>query len=229
MALHIRKRQIQPNKITSYFERADGSRDGPAPAPPASRLSPVLPESVQTSLINVGMRVRKSVPEGYKTHKTLGLTDASEDIATAQMPSKTYTYGRSRELAPFCGLHEIGGLAAQPPSSLETPGLTFSQDSLISTTSTNSAPISTAPPINNKKRNYDEEIEEELDSYFANPNQPASNPSSRPASPFSRLIAKPRTNRTRAAAHLQVPMIAESSPGDFDDADVGFLQPMEVE
>ncbi|KAI5817254.1 hypothetical protein BZA77DRAFT_310184 [Pyronema omphalodes] len=40
--------------ITSFFK-------------PAEKLRPELPEAIQSGLISVGMRVRKSVPEGYKS------------------------------------------------------------------------------------------------------------------------------------------------------------------
>ena len=51
-----RKRQnVAPNQatITSFFKKAE-----PTPA---------LPDEIQSGLISVGMRIRKSVPEGYKS------------------------------------------------------------------------------------------------------------------------------------------------------------------
>ncbi|KAF2461760.1 ribonucleotide reductase inhibitor-domain-containing protein [Lineolata rhizophorae] len=95
---HRAKRPFQPS-ITSFFDRAPpggigGSGSGGS-AGGANGLAfdprphhhhnhfhdfaapqPALPAAVQSSLLNVGMRVRKSVPEGYKTHKTLGLAGA---------------------------------------------------------------------------------------------------------------------------------------------------------
>jgi Ribonucleotide reductase inhibitor len=64
------------------------------------------------------MRIRKSVPEGYKTHKTISLRDTltpglhNYDSATRTTASSTAHSGYA-ELAPFCGLHKIGGMAVQ--------------------------------------------------------------------------------------------------------------------
>lgn len=129
------------------------------------------------------MRVRKSVPEGYKTHKTLEKHEfpfPSTAPTTSIGPARTSNSGAAtRELMPFCGLHKIGGWAAQeiPPSSapaaMQTdvdedealPRLTMSQTTVPSTqgsfASTTSATI--AP---NRKRTFEEEIEDELDGYF---------------------------------------------------------------
>ncbi|CCX08020.1 hypothetical protein FPQ18DRAFT_314632 [Pyronema domesticum] len=64
--------------ITSFFK-------------PAEKLRPELPEAIQSSLISVGMRVRKSVPEGYK--------------------SGSYAYNKH--------LPDVGGAPLTPPSESE--------------------------------------------------------------------------------------------------------------
>ncbi len=51
-------------QITSFFRKT--STDAAAADPPAFSAA-ALPASVQSNLLTVGMRVRKSVPEGYKT------------------------------------------------------------------------------------------------------------------------------------------------------------------
>ncbi|KAI7090393.1 hypothetical protein KC356_g1517 [Hortaea werneckii] len=143
---HIRKRPFQPS-ITSYFDQRPGQPPAPASlasinsrcpttdsswdaySPPI--LSPPVPEETQASLLSVGMRVRKSVPEGYKTHKTLGdgmgrfEGGFGGSVGGAKVPSSSApaTVGRrgaaagvgaaargGRELMPFCGLHKVGGL-----------------------------------------------------------------------------------------------------------------------
>ncbi|EOA85381.1 uncharacterized protein SETTUDRAFT_138019 [Exserohilum turcica Et28A] len=66
------------------------------------------------------MRPRKSVSEGYKTHKMS--SSRSERIAMARprldvKPPREAVpddYQHERELLPFCGLHKIGGFAEQP-------------------------------------------------------------------------------------------------------------------
>lgn len=87
--------------------------------------------SVQANLLSVGMRVRKAVPEGYKTngYSAFSLWDENNNKSSREMaaPTKT-TYdanGRSRssgaasgastprELLPFCGIHKIGGMDTQ--------------------------------------------------------------------------------------------------------------------
>ena len=88
-------------------------------------LSPSLPANVQSNLLSVGMRVRKSVPEGYKTGSYSAFTLFSDDtpakvtaVREQRIESRTATVApkirpRARELTPFCGLHSIGGLASQ--------------------------------------------------------------------------------------------------------------------
>ncbi|ORY13833.1 ribonucleotide reductase inhibitor-domain-containing protein [Clohesyomyces aquaticus] len=147
---HRDKRPFQPS-ITHFFARdasdeADEQLRGAGPVTrsqhhakgKAARDSviPAVPATVQANLLSVGMRVRKSVPEGYKTHKTPAMlpsiqtTIASRTtpIANASAtsgPAGAYSVKpprepvpdvlqHQRELLPFCGLHKIGGFAEQP-------------------------------------------------------------------------------------------------------------------
>ena len=146
-------------------------------------MSPPLPAETQSSLLSVGMRVRKSVPEGYKTHKTMSTEEfplPSTAPVSAAPARPAYTTTNSRELAPFCGLHKVGGLSEQasfvtPPSSAPPafptsrdpdstmPGLSMSQSTL---TSTQGSTISNAASENSNKRSYEEDIEDDLDAYF---------------------------------------------------------------
>ncbi|KAL1645101.1 hypothetical protein SLS61_008423 [Didymella pomorum] len=150
-AQHRQKRQFQP-AITSYFHAAqdqvylgdsdtddDYHRGGPRlrtvpQAKPAhATLAPTVPDHVQSSLLSVGMRVRKSVPEGYKTPKTLPSLQVASATSTQtplrkahsafrdvhptlEIPHDTLasTLQHQRELLPFCGLNKIGGYAEQP-------------------------------------------------------------------------------------------------------------------
>ncbi|KAK1763620.1 putative ribonucleotide reductase [Phialemonium atrogriseum] len=131
-------------QITSYFYKGpDGARTSPDPAAAAAVISPELPAHVQSNLLNVGMRVRKSVPEGYKTGSSYSAfalwADADADAgssppSTAPTPTPTPAAGSAlssrRELLPFCGIHKVGGLAAQPAWSL-SPSATATEDHLI--------------------------------------------------------------------------------------------------
>ncbi|XXH02328.1 hypothetical protein Hte_008701 [Hypoxylon texense] len=123
-------------QITSFFNTSASSSSSPFTnsIDPSSRTQtaaasdlrgPLLPESVQSNLLSVGMRVRKSVPEGYKTGTysafALWAENDSPSVTTASAPM-TMGEGRSRanaistprELLPFCGIHKVGGLGTQP-------------------------------------------------------------------------------------------------------------------
>jgi hypothetical protein len=82
------------------------------------------------------MRVRKSVPEGYKTHsnKMMALPSIQTTMSKPNTTSTTTTTItldvkasrgavpedglHQRELLPFCGLHKIGGFAEQPTTNI---------------------------------------------------------------------------------------------------------------
>lgn len=104
------------------------------------------------------MRVRKSVPEGYKTgsYSSFKLwTDAADThtpvvrTTTANNPNihSRRSAAAQRELLPFCGINKVGGLASQPahssdddydddvPGLDDMPGLSSSQESVDSTPS----------------------------------------------------------------------------------------------
>ncbi|RAL61844.1 hypothetical protein DID88_002907 [Monilinia fructigena] len=112
-------------QITSYF--TTGSTSLPAPPNP-SQNQPALPHPVQSSLLSVGMRIRKSVPEGYKTgsYSAFNLfsdtTPAIKSNISSAPPASNPTPGThkvtrphagNRELTPFCGLMKVGGLGIQ--------------------------------------------------------------------------------------------------------------------
>ncbi|GAO14038.1 uncharacterized protein UV8b_01874 [Ustilaginoidea virens] len=124
-------------QITSFFPRAADDAAQPAPR------QPLLPSSVQANLLSVGMRVRKSVPEGYKTTGTSAFKLWTDNTAVA--PRAAAMRAASRELLPFCGINKVGGLDAQPPCPDDqeegvqpvpglddVPGLTMSQESVDS-------------------------------------------------------------------------------------------------
>lgn len=121
-------------QITSFFDRNsdESSSTGDRPFIERRSSTPLLPPSVQANLLAVGMRVRKSVPEGYKTGKeemmegspvvaprrVVVSTPTPTPVAAAAPPSSFNNFGSrqlpvQRELTPFCGLHKIGGLGVQ--------------------------------------------------------------------------------------------------------------------
>ncbi|EKG12242.1 Ribonucleotide reductase inhibitor [Macrophomina phaseolina MS6] len=181
---HRNKRPFQPS-ITSYFARVDRSDlddDGAATSlPPSAADAPhqglaAVPAAVQASLLNVGMRVRKSVPEGYKTHKTLNPLSATTTTAYYKPQTTTTPFAAARpaELLPFCGLQKTGGYTVQGPTPapyaydagaaaipVDAHGIAFaaenfglsSQESNASTISTDSLPAA----ANAHKRRFEEE------------------------------------------------------------------------
>ncbi|KAK4504872.1 hypothetical protein PRZ48_002835 [Zasmidium cellare] len=232
---HIRKRQFQPSSQTtlnSYFNRnaSDASLERSR-----SPMSPPLPAETEASLLNVGMRVRKSVPEGYKTHKTLGQPGfpfhSSAPPASSAPVRPSLSPMRSNELQPFCGLHKIGGWAAQetPLSSApplmrgqleeddDMPGLSTSQNTIFSTQN------SFAASVDSKKRTfedgYEDDAEDAMDAFF----DEADDATTMPTQPIqSRPIARMKTTARKAAPVNTVRVFGED---DFEEAT--FLVPME--
>lgn len=112
-------------QITSFFT---ATGNGSGPQPPASSLRPALPAETQSNLLNVGMRVRKSVPEGYKTGNAYSAFDLFNDLGTTKVSASapisrapSSSCPSQRELLPFCGINKIGGLSSQPSFSFHAP------------------------------------------------------------------------------------------------------------
>lgn len=193
-------------QITSFFNASNPSETTAAAAPSTSEVrQPTLPSSVQSNLLSVGMRVRKSVPEGYKTDGTSAFklwTDNSPVPTTTAFRTPTKRGAGSRELLPFCGINRVGGLASQPdvvrdyddevPDLDDVPGLTMSQESA---------------PDSSRKRIYDDDDAE--DDFAASPASFAA------GSDAGRVMAVPRsrTGKKNVTSHGQ------GSGDDFDDAD----------
>ena len=174
------KRPFQPS-ITSFFGRRDP--DAPYAAiyrSSAPLSSPPLPATVQSSLLNVGMRVRKSVPEGYKNKACdeVGLDFASDDAfggrSTAVPEGEGISvHGGFAELTPYCGILKIGGHSTQDstcnhsthfiPSQSNYEDFSFggsSQESSISTISSDSMPARHPAYISTtRKRRLTDDIE----------------------------------------------------------------------
>ncbi|KAI5255203.1 hypothetical protein E4T42_01988 [Aureobasidium subglaciale] len=245
---HVRKRQFQASNqssIKSFFTSL-GSSSAPCSTDidEYSRpLKPQQPDHVQSLLINVGMRVRKSVPEGYKTHKSLPVptmsymhpasisANSENEMPTSSAPE---LYTKPSELAPFCGLHKIGGFNSQPTSS--APSLSYTQSTMAS-----SIDMPQTPKTNTLKRSYADEIEEDLDNYFDDEQQQQndsmlddlSSPktkyplghSSMPNLNAQNSIVSPQS-RPKARMKTRSP---HKLLQDFTDEDVAFLQPMDCE
>ena len=176
-----RKRPFQPSSqktLDAFVSRQSSLHQTPSLFPSASAPEPSIPSpsegfptqppSIQASLLHVGLRVRKSVPEGYKTHKTLGLdayddenTDTLRtDVETAPSASAPELSGGSRELEPYCGIHRVGGYGMQSSSQLSVPSLVFSSQE--SRTSTGSASSVGERGRNEKKREREGDYDDDL-------------------------------------------------------------------
>lgn len=129
---------LSQRQITSFFNPRSPSGPPPPQASPEPARQPALPSTVQANLLSVGMRVRKSVPEGYKTTGTSAFklwTDNAPAPTTATR--RAANKASSRELLPFCGINKVGGLDTQPEFEQEDhvpdvdaiPELSMSQES----------------------------------------------------------------------------------------------------
>jgi len=209
---------------------------------------------VQSDLLSVGMRIRKAVPEGYKTHKTSLFYDPTPALSTPTSTYQSRPLGRT-ELLPFCGLHKVGGHSVQEMPvdaqgildifSDETIPITSSQESNASTLSTDSMPAAPLlnPMIKNKRRFYEDEGDDEdippFQLHFSDPLNPllADLSVSSPNMPFgqtqmsrlnaisARVMAKPRSRRKASGGVAMSEEVMESM--DFEEAD--FLKPCEDE
>ena len=221
-------------QITSFFNTRSPHDVLSNPEP---IRSPPLPSSVQSNLLTVGMRIRKSVPEGYKTYGTSAFklwTDPSSPATTATVSSTIKT--SSRELLPFCGINRVGGMDVQPDFRLDddyddvpgldaVPELTLSQESTDSTISNE----------NTRKRFFDED--ERLDPVRAWIEPKASwdgDVSPRSLAPIgwgnARVMAVPRSRVKRNSPLKEVDQENMAVDSDFEDAEfLVYEQSSEVE
>ncbi|KAL7934221.1 ribonucleotide reductase inhibitor domain-containing protein [Trichoderma chlorosporum] len=142
-------------QITSFFT---GSPNAGQPASSQPTLRPEVPANVQANLLSVGMRVRKSVPEGYKTIDLSKPKSVPSSIATKDLRRPVAAAKQTpNELLPFCGINKIGGLDTQPESRFldedvpaldNIPELTMSQESVDSV-------VESEP---SRKRFYDDDL-----------------------------------------------------------------------
>ncbi|KAI1821419.1 hypothetical protein F4861DRAFT_469204 [Xylaria intraflava] len=130
---------VAQRQITSFFTSTANTatspsihinhNTSPAPSPKQNPSNlPKLPTSVQANLLSVGMRVRKSVPEGYKTgnYNAFALLDENDTSPPTKVigegqRSRANAFSSPRELLPFCGIHKVGGLDTQPEHHDHTP------------------------------------------------------------------------------------------------------------
>lgn len=183
--------------ITSYFSSHNNSavsnngsslsstysHGGQNPSQRDSTSTPPLPAMVQSNLLSVGMRIRKSVPEGYKTGGGYSAFTLFADSSPGnnhggleapprpqQQARNTYGgigYTGGKELTPFCGIMKVGGFAVQAAAAPAEDDVPFfsSQGSTISAASSSSlrsvefVDVGLLAPSN--KRRLDEDAEDD--------------------------------------------------------------------
>ncbi|OAQ98453.1 hypothetical protein LLEC1_02880 [Akanthomyces lecanii] len=191
-------------QITSFF----GAQSDLAAAETArQQQQPVLPASIQSNLLSVGMRVRKSVPEGYKTEGTSAFKLWTDNTVPNAPKVRSSTRVASRELLPFCGINKVGGFEPQPafahgdvPDEDAVPELTMSQETVDGSEET------TTP---SRKRIYDDDEDaQELHGELS--------PGSRGN---ARLLAVPRSRKTKPAVGRHAGQENMKVDQDFEDAE----------
>jgi len=189
MSGHQKKRpyagsHLQPS-ITTFFAPAcqsSSAQPNYSISQQTAAPTPALPPKVQADLLSVGMRVRKSVPEGYKIHSQSSFSVYSDASSAPSTPMEHQraearlggnmnvvkcNRPRARELTPFCGLLKIGGMAQQmyspggdsPEDDCMDDVPALSQGSTISNTSISS-------PGGERKRRMDFDEEDREDASF---------------------------------------------------------------
>lgn len=219
------KRPFQPS-ISSYFGHP--ARDhtlGDQTSIPSSTLT----TTIQPSLLNVGMRVRKSIPEGYQTQRkaSRGLPHAYSNPS----PERNNVTG----LVPYCGTLKIGGGNTKPaPSKDDLPPLPFdsddwgflsSQESKVSSDSTQ--PVVTVRLVSShKRRREDEDDELDLESQPVSPRSyPPFSHTRMPKLDQLRPIALPNPRKKPLLGPLEKGESEMVDVGDFGEA--GFFRPDE--
>ncbi|KAL2833538.1 ribonucleotide reductase inhibitor-domain-containing protein [Aspergillus pseudoustus] len=192
--LSSKRRRFQTPITTFFPTSAHPSSDGPSSVSHnhysalTHSPTPVVPAKVQASLLSVGMRVRKSVAEGYKTHHAKGIdekhisttTFTKEERRNTSVNPGTYSASTRSELTPFSGMGRMTQYQCTP--SLPYLGTSTQQQEHTITTeddafslppssqeSIDSQSYSTPPPPILKKRTHTDfdfepyEDEEEID------------------------------------------------------------------
>lgn len=246
------KRQFQPS-INSYFRATSDNFGGTVESHGAEHaLSdhfPALPATIQSTLLNVGMRVRKSVPEGYQTRtkasRSFGPSvpniEPSPAVETAWSPPSRATPAH-HGLVPYCGILKIGGLAVQPvPAEADLPPLQFDDEfSLPSSSQGSDTSVVTRPtemtpttsPVVMKKRRREDADGEDL-GLESQPVSPRSRPISHTCMPnlnHIRPIARPKSRKKLPLEDRTFDGTVESEMIDVEDfGEAPFFRPEDWE
>ncbi|KAL4742223.1 ribonucleotide reductase inhibitor-domain-containing protein [Aspergillus similis] len=128
-----KRRRFQP-PITTFFTPSSEPNDSSPSnlsynhySAATNSPTPVVSPKVQASLLSVGMRVRKAIADGYKTHQakadkyTTFSCDHNNDTLKATSITTNYDASSARsELAPFCGMSKANEYTTTTPQPLPT-------------------------------------------------------------------------------------------------------------
>ncbi|OJJ45583.1 hypothetical protein ASPZODRAFT_17034 [Penicilliopsis zonata CBS 506.65] len=202
-----KRRRFQP-PITSFFSLAGGSNNLDSEASTAAPLprfshthysaatsspTPLVPAKIQSSLLSVGMRVRKSIAEGYKT-KAGQKQPSAFPFAAASSSSSS---GLDSPLQPL----------AHPAPVVSRPVLSDEGDAYSLPSSSQESTCSSSLPLSRPyKRSYD--AEGDLDDFDFLTNEPIFPSTSVPmtsslssSSGSQRIILSPKLGQQRRQFH----------------------------
>lgn len=219
-----KRRRFQP-PITSFFNNSSDST-----ADCDARVShnhysartysptPTVPATVQSSLLSVGMRVRKSVADGYRTHGSK--LDEKTTFPSYNPTVLHRTSDAQTELSPFCGMPKTGDSVTQPHS-MPAPGIDYNHHQLItddgdafslpSSSQESAASYSTRPTVQKRsfETDYADDCDDESDSSTT---LPAGWQNMAPT--VGRTILAPKLGQRRQFVAMQ-----EQKAMDMDDFD----------
>ncbi|KAL1954797.1 hypothetical protein VTO42DRAFT_701 [Malbranchea cinnamomea] len=239
-----KKRRVQPpaaNRITNYFSPADSQTESSVPrnvshynySAPTHSPVPMLPSKVQSSLLTVGMRVRKAVPEGYKTNVKTTKLDAYIQRAMYNPSHSSEPSAPPTELIPFCGMFKVGNLAVQTfprPAGVEQGVNVGCDENSLPSSQESADSTCTIPPLNPHKRELDEDSDsdsEKCDTFSPFPYQPGlwKDTVTQQSHPSTRTILTPKLGQkgrriafkpTKLSSGQENPL--GSSAVDFEEA-----------
>ena len=217
--------------MASSFPRTKRAFRHTSDQTPTSNHKPFLPATIQTSLLNVGMRIRKAVPEGYKTSPKPPCPH-SDDDGSLRAAGSSRRSCNPIGLIPYCGILKTGNLEQEDHEN-DVPPLDYglgdsdfpsSQESTISETSAGGGFDALPLLVNSHKRLYEEDDEA---SPFVHPDPLRSNPITGALALRDialRPMLQPKTRKPMAGGERMLKEEPEVEVMDVDDfGDAAFL------